>query len=392
MARGSDIPEIIQVQLYIEKKWDFRYNVVLGRIEFKTKHQIDFRVLNDYDLNSIHKDYSENMIDYSVEKLRKLLISSFSPRYNPFYQYFNDLPIWDGTTDYIDMLASTVKTTNDDFFRLVFKKWIVAMVGSLLDDKVINHTFLILTGGQGVGKTTWINNLVPPELHEYYYSGAINPNNSDSKIQLGENMLINIDELQGMTSKGLEDLKALITIRDIKVRRPYAAVHEIIPHRASFAGSVNVPTFLNDTTGNRRFLCFEVTEIEYEHNIPIELIYAQALSLFKNGFKFYLDREEIVRLNEHNEAFVQRTLEDELMTKYITPCSRDDKDAIIGTTTDIAMTLSTFENKLRVNDTTLQRIGKLLKKKDYERFKKNGNWVYSYKIIYEPQYGYYSED
>lgn len=387
---NQEKPLIIKVQDFLSKKWDFRYNEVLGRTEFRSKSDSlsDYQILTDYDLNSIHLELTEKEYNISFETVRKLLKSKYVKRFNPFYEYFNNLPKWDETTDYIDMLASTVETTNDDFFRKTFKKWIVAMAASLVNDKLINHTFLIFMGEQGVGKTTWINNLVPEELREYYYSGSINPNNSDSKIQLAENMLINIDELQGLSPKGLEDLKSLITIRDIKTRRPYASIHESLPHRASFAGSVNATNFLNDTTGNRRFLCFEVKGIEYEHNISMDDVFSQALYLFKDGYIFYLNKEEIMELNENNEAFIQRSIEEDILTHWLAPCPVDDSLAIFGTTTDILKSLAVMDDKIKVNDSSLQKVGKLLRKYDFPRIKKNSIWVYSYKIISAPQYGY----
>ena len=38
-------------------------------------------------------------------------------------KYFNSLPVWDGTTDYIAALAATVTTTNDALWQKCFKKW-----------------------------------------------------------------------------------------------------------------------------------------------------------------------------------------------------------------------------------------------------------------------------
>ena len=53
------------------------------------------------------------------------------------------------------------------------------------------------------------------------------------------------------------------------MRKAYGHNNENMPRRASFAGSVNTAQFLNDTTGSRRFLCFEVEHIEYNHEIDI---------------------------------------------------------------------------------------------------------------------------
>jgi predicted P-loop ATPase len=73
------------------------------------------------------------------------------------------------------------------------------------------------------------------------------------------------------------------------MRKAYGHNNETMPRRASFAGSVNTAQFLNDSTGSRRFLCFEVEEIQYQHDVDINMIYAQALHLFNEGFRYWFD-------------------------------------------------------------------------------------------------------
>ena len=51
--------------------------------------------------------------------------------------------------------------------------------------------------------------------------------------------------------------------------------------------------FLNDLTGNRRFLCFEVEHINTQHGIPLDQLFAQLLSLYERGFQYWFNEEEI---------------------------------------------------------------------------------------------------
>ena len=370
-------PLIVTLQNFISKRWDFRYNEVLGRMEFQFKNKPGYRLMDEYDFNSILKQLGEHELPTSAPKLKKLLESNFTPKYNPFLDYLNGLEVWDERTDYIDLLSNTLITTNDEFFKVAFKKWFVAMVGSLLQDNVINHTFLVFTGGQGIGKTTWLNSLVPGTLKNYYFTGAINPSNKDSMIQLSENMLINIDELQGLKSSDIEALKALITSKEVKIRRPYAVNHESLPHRASFVGSVNSREFLTDVTGNRRFLCFEVLSIEYNHNVPLDRVYAQAVSLFNSGFQYWFDKEDVEFLNQNNEEFRIRPMEEELLLKYFDPCTEDEELKQFMTATEIMNTLSKLTD-IKIDGRNVYRLGKVLSKHEYIRLKKKG--IYGYYV------------
>ena len=153
------------------------------------------------------------------------------------------------------------------------------MVGCVLDDKVINHTVIVFSGKQGLGKTTWVERLVPKQLKEYLFSGTINPNNKDTLVQLAECMLINLDELENLNRSEIGSLKEIITKTQIRMRKAYGHNNETMPRRASFAGSVNTAQFLNDSTGSRRFLCFELEGIKYQHSVDINMAFSQALFL-----------------------------------------------------------------------------------------------------------------
>jgi predicted P-loop ATPase len=217
-----------------------------------------------------------------------------------------------------------------------------------------------------------MQNLVPRELKDYYYSGAINPSSSDSKIQLAENMLINIDELQGMRSGAMENLKALITDKEVKTRRPYARVHEPHPHRASFVGSANSTDFLSDVTGNRRFLPFEVTSIDNSGVVSMDNVYAQAKHLFNNGFRHWFNQDEIAMINVNNEAFKTSSMEEDTLLKCIEPCDENDEKVQFGTTTEIMNILISYA-PIRVNNGSIQRLGRLLKNKYRFKNVKRGN-------------------
>ena len=127
-----------EVEDYLNYKYEFRYNKITGKPEYRTnRDKGPFIAVEDIDLNSLYREMKQFKIKCSIPRLKSLLISYFCEIYNPFTKYLNNLPIWDGKTDYIDELASTVHTTNDTFWKKAFKKWIVTMVGSMLNDDTI---------------------------------------------------------------------------------------------------------------------------------------------------------------------------------------------------------------------------------------------------------------
>ena len=188
--------QIDRLELFLSNKYVFRHNIVSGKLELQYFGKKKWNVMNDFIENSMLRECLKGRLKTNLSSLRNLLYSDFCPLYNPFEDYFHNLPTYDEKTDYITDLANTITTTKQDLWQQCFKKWLVAMVGCVLDDKVINHTVIVFSGKQGLGKTTWVEKLVPKQLKEYLFSGTINPNNKDTLDQLAECMLINLDELE----------------------------------------------------------------------------------------------------------------------------------------------------------------------------------------------------
>jgi predicted P-loop ATPase len=378
---GKQKPENskIQVERYLKSKYDVRYNVVLGKAEYKLKTEVNYLPVSDYVINSLEREMLNADIPCNVSLLEKTLRSDYSPIFNPFETYFEGLPEWDGKTDHILALAQTVTTTDDTLWIYCFKKWLVALVGCALSDTVINHTVIVFSGKQGVGKTTWLLNLLPDEIKQYCYSGTIDPKNKDTTIHLSETILINMDELESLNRAQLGSLKEIITKSTIRLRRSYGRNNENMPRRASFAGSVNGKDFLSDTTGNRRFLCFEVTSIDYKNTVALSAVYAQALQLFRAGFQFWFDKTEIDRINLNNEQYRNTSIEEELLTAHFTQCVAHDADHFF-TTTEL-LTWLTQKAKLALTDSAKQKMGKALKAHSYLRLKRQNRHVYALKEI-----------
>lgn len=249
------------------------------------------------------------------------------------------------------------------------------MVGCVLDEHTINQTVIVFSGKQGVGKTTWMENLIPIELKQYLFSGTINPNNKDTLIHLSECMLINLDELENLNRSEIGSLKELITKTHIRIRRAYGHNNETLPRCASFAGSVNTAQFLNDTTGSRRFLSFEVTDIQYDHKVSLNDVYSQALHLFKSGFRFWFNRDEIGAINQNNEQYQLRSPEEELLLTWFESCTKEQANVFL-TASQILAKLAD-KAKINVSDSSVNKLGKALIKNNYHRFKSNGKLLYA---------------
>ena len=378
-----------EIEIYLSSRYEFRYNTVLGRTEYRSKNDAHFSKVGRYEINTLRREIDNDIgIITSSENLYSIIESSFSPRINPIQEYFKGLPLVDVSSSSpfslktIPHLASCVVVCNSDKWLQYLTKWLVAVVANAMDDRECrNHTCLVLTGEQGKFKTTFLDLFCPPALHSYSYTGKIYPQEKDTLTYIGQNLIVNIDDqLKALNKRDENELKNLITCPMVKYRMPYDKYVEEHPHLASFVASVNGNDFLTDPTGSRRFLPFEVLSIDIERAkaISMDNVYAEAKALLKSGFRYWFDDDEIAELYRESEDFQVQTAEMELLLRCFEKPTEDESYSLM-TTTEILTYLGIYTHQPLV----AKRMGEALKKAGYIKVSKRrngGSPIYVYKI------------
>ena len=327
---NSTQKRMLQIEQHISECYETRYNELLHIMEYRrrvseTEQPDPFRILDDRMENSIWMEMNELGYACNVKMIQNLIYSDFSSSYHPIREYFKELPEWDGT-DYIRILADSVRTNHQSFWTECLERYLVGMCAAATQDYVVNHTVLLLCSEvQNIGKTTFINNLLPPELRTYLSTGLINPNSKDDLAKIAQSMLINLDEFEGMSGRDLNTFKDLVTRKVISIRLPYARRSQNFPHTASFAGTCNYQEILHDTTGNRRFLCLHADYIEF-----IKINYTQLYEQIKHllntpGYQYWFTQEDNNRIEKNNEDFIFHSPEEELVLTHIRKPERFEK-------------------------------------------------------------------
>ena len=358
-----------EIETYLSTHYEFRYNTVLGRTEYRSKNDVHFSKVGRYEINTLRRELDNDIgIITSSDNLYSIIESSFSPRINPIQEYFKNLPSVDISSSSslslkaISQLASCVAVRNSDKWLPYLIKWLVAVVANAMDDRECrNHTCLVLTGEQGKFKTTFLDLLCPPALHGYSYTGKIYPQEKDTLTYIGQNLIVNIDDqLKALNKRDENELKNLITCPMVKYRMPYDKYVEEHPHLASFVASVNGNDFLTDPTGSRRFLPFEVLSIDIERakSISMDSVYTEAKALLKAGFRYWFDADEITELYRENEDFQVQTAETELLLRCFEKPTDDNPRCSYMTTTEILTYLGIYTRQ----PLTSKRMGEALKR------------------------------
>jgi len=198
--------------------------------------------------------------------------------------------------------------------------------------------------------------------------------NKDDMLILCECALVCLEEIDEMKSADLNQLKALVTAQNINERAAYARNKERRPHIASFCGTGNNPHFLSDPTGNRRWLVVEVLDIDnpHTHPFPYTGIYSQAWALWKGGFRYWFDQQEINLLNQRNSEFEVPCLEEELLLTYFRPTFEGCQGMVFLKVSEILARINSgIKQPLSPN-----KLGMMMKKLGFHRGKHKGERGY----------------
>lgn len=356
---------------YLFEKYDIRYN------EISHDFQISFRDENSWHYLNIHSliiELTKAGIEISPGKLEIFIKSELIAKHNPIQNYFESLPNWDGSTDYIKNLCSYVPTYEDDAFLYHFRKWLVRAIKCALEPGYFNkQAFILSHKGQSSGKSTWCRFLCPPSLSEYMAEDI--SNDKDARIQLCRNFLLNLDELAVLSKRDVNALKAFFSKTFINERLPYDKKNTTLPRICSFIGSTNMASFLSDETGSVRWLCFELKDkidFEYSKAINIDNVWTQAYHYAYRSADFNpeLSLKDVTENEERNKKYTRLSTEQEIIARYYEK-SQDMDDFVTASDVEIALG---FVN-LRLNHIN---IGKALSGFNFQRIKHPKRQVWGY--------------
>ena len=351
--------------------------------------------LTDHIENSLWCAMQHHGMAVNLNELHTLLGSDFVKEYHPLKEYLDGLPPWDGETDYIDRLAAMVHVKESPHsplqqdksrerndlsetpvrFADILKRWMVSMIAAALDETVVNQVILTLIGRQGSYKTSFMQHILPPVLSEYYTTKSNSSRmTKDDLFTMTENLVINLEEIDTMPPSELNQLKAMVTQRYVDERRAYGRNKVHLPHVASFVATGNNLQFLTDDTGNRRWLPFEVEDIDspWEADITYEGIYSQTYALYQDvNFRYWFTDKEIQQLRGHVQQFeVPRPEYELILTYYRKPVGLER-----GVYTTSSQIIGRFGNtSLRLS---LQKVGRAMRELGFRQVKaSNANyWV-----------------
>lgn len=178
-----------------------------------------------------------------------------------------------------------------------------AMGGRLMEPGCKADAAIVLVGSQGAGKTVSINALSP--MDDTFAEISLHSRDADLSRLLRGKLIGELAELRGLKSKDAEDIKAWMSRTTEEWTPKYMEFTKQFKRRLTFWGSTNDIEFLNDITGNRRWLPVVVNKPDPEAiKNDREQIWAEAIYIFKNFGVLWQAVQELaedVRKNHFDE-------------------------------------------------------------------------------------------
>lgn len=295
---------------------------VIGQLPWRAKDNLqDWTDTDDSGLREfIEKHYGIS----STAKCADALALSFEKhRFHPIKDYLNSLE-WDGEKRVDTLLIDYLGAEDNNYVRTVTRKVLVAAVARVFNPGCKFDNMLILSGKQGVGKSTIIK-----KLGKDWYSDSLSTvSGKDAYEQLQGVWILEMAEMMATKKADIEATKHFLSKQEDIYRVAYGRRTSRFPRQCIFIGTSNEHEFLRDKTGNRRFWPVDIYEHEPKLDVfkdldnELDQIWAEAVQLFKNKEPLYLSAEEEQEAkkqqDEHSEESAKAGLIEEYLNKPIT--------------------------------------------------------------------------
>lgn len=197
-------------------------------------------------IDSHYGTFSQRNYDIAVTKVTD------DRSYHPIREYLSNLPKWDGVPRVDTLLIDYLGAQDNEYVRAVTRKMLCAAVQRVWTPGIKYETMLVLSGPQGIGKSTLIARLAGE-----WFSDSLSLSDTKDKTaaeKLQGYWILEIGELAGMRKTEEEILRSFLSCQNDVYRAAFA--RRPTPHlrQCIFFGTTNALNgYLRDTTGNRRF-------------------------------------------------------------------------------------------------------------------------------------------
>lgn len=259
--------------------------------------------------------YIEQAVDYdhvlfNGDRIRSAIsVIASKHAFNPVKEYFDSAEkVWDGDDRLHNVFSDYLGVEKTPATDLIADIWFRGAVAKAYNPLVKFDFVLDLVGGQGAGKTTFLQKIAPLG---YYTDQFLSFTDKDDFAVMRRSLIVNDDELTATSNSSFEELKKFVTLQMFEYRKPYGHTAERFQKNFVMARTTNELYYLKDKTGERRFLPIHVSKAAQKFHPVTDLtteyvqqLWGQVASEYHKNQSFYLSEEAEATLNKQRENFM----------------------------------------------------------------------------------------
>ena len=245
-------------------KGAIQYNVFTYEIDVTRPMKLNGRILSGAIDDLIIREIrayiaTKYKLDYKKPDIADILeVVAGEHSYNPLKDYLesceSEYKELVNQRDPFDILRHYLNIKDDEYNRIIMDLFFRGAVAKVFDPTIKFDFVLDLTGRQGVGKTQFFEGLF---THKYFTT-VETFTDKDDKARMVRNWCVFDDEMVASKKASFSELKKFITETKLEFRPPYASSDRRLPKSFIIVRATNDHDYLNDLTGERRFLVAEV--------------------------------------------------------------------------------------------------------------------------------------
>ena len=313
------------IETYIKHNCDLRKNSLTGKLE---NYGVEW---TEEDVNGLYIAIKKVYDKADARWIERILFSPFIPSYNPLHQFFqenlhyqpDELLEQNEIPTIIRKLWQSIHTDNPNYLEKFGTKWMVSVIAAAHGSR--SNLELIFTGKLNAGKSYFFRYILPTVLHKYVAESKLDKGNDDD-VLMCQKLIIYQDECAGKSREDEKKHKRLLDKDTFSLRRPYRKDNEDMRRLAVLCGTSNPKNLLSDPHGNRRIIPVNIisrNRTVFDSIDKVDLWMA-AYYLWKQGYKWEIDDDDIPELNKSTTWAMDYSGEYELISKYYDRCAENE--------------------------------------------------------------------